>query len=733
METPLPRSSAGVCPFAAPRHLFEDLAAARTSGGFPYAETFHAPVISRYGDLVEALHRPDVFSSSVTITSLPPEWRARFEGRIPTSGTLLGWDNPDHDRLREAVNSFFMPRRLERYAPWIRDQAQRLIDDIIERGQADLKADFGLPLPLKVISKIVGLDPDRSEWIGRALAFYQGDRDVNHTTTREEKAVLLFELHDYIRDVMEERRLLRQDDLISHVWNERDGGIEMTDMEMLSLFPGLMLAGHETSSNLICMATSHLLVDRDRWDWAQQSDDHRARALEELIRYESAITGMTRLVTQDTELGGIALKAGQRVFLAHASGSRDADVFDRADEIDFERDWDRPHLGFGQGIHACLGAPLARILLKIELAVLHERMPDLEVAVPYDELPYSVVSEGRGMTGLPVKWTPRAPRSSSAEIETRDFRGVVCIVEGIERVAEGVVELVLAAPDEIFPSWNAGAHIDLRLPNGVERQYSIVGSSDPHRIRVAVLREPLSRGSSSFIHDRLLVGEKVEVNGPLNHFALRTSDFALFVAGGIGITPILPMIREAITAGIGWRLLYLGHSLSGMAYAESLSREFGSNVYLWPSEDRGRFDLASITQRLPTSGTLIYACGPENLLGGLEDVAERDGWHDRLVMERFAPRSEIFRSNASFRVQLAKSGVEIEVPAARSVLDVVNEAGAHVLSTCREGTCGTCEVRVLSGTPEHRDSVLSARERLSNETMMTCVSRCLGDKLVLDL
>ena len=177
---------------------------------------------------------------------------------------------------------------------------------------------------------------------------------------------------------MAERKHDRRDDLISHVWDMRDAGtVHMTDFEMLSLFPGLMLAGHETSSNLICTGLSHLLADPDRYAAAQRDDASRAAALEELFRFESAITGMRRLVTRDTELGGVPLKAGEQVFLAFASGSRDAGRFSSPDAIEFDRSWSVPHLGFGQGVHACLGAPLARLLLRVELDVLHERLADL--------------------------------------------------------------------------------------------------------------------------------------------------------------------------------------------------------------------------------------------------------------------------------------------------------------------------------------------------------------------
>src|SRR3954465_6182764 len=334
-EDPMPSpSAAGGCPFTDPQHLFQDLAATRAADDLPYSEVFDARVVSRYDEIVAALHDPDTFSSTPTVPEMPSPWRERFAGRVPSRGTLLGLDNPDHDRLRAAVNTFFMPRRLARYEPWIREQAHLLVDGFVEDGSTDLKTSFALPLPLRVIAHVVGLDVERADWIGAALGFFLGPAD-HRPGTPEEKAQRLIELHDHVLEVMAERRRDRRDDLISHVWDVRDSGaVQMTDFEMLSLFPGLMLAGHETTSNLICTGLSHLLADPARYAAAQRDDDTRAAALEELFRFESAITGMKRRVTRDTVLGGVPLRAGEEVFLAYASGSRDAGRFSAPDVLD---------------------------------------------------------------------------------------------------------------------------------------------------------------------------------------------------------------------------------------------------------------------------------------------------------------------------------------------------------------------------------------------------------------
>jgi cytochrome P450/ferredoxin-NADP reductase len=723
------------CPFLNPQKLFDDLAEARTTQGLPRSETFESRVVTRYDEIVQALHDPEAFSSQPTVGTVPSPWREQFEGRVPSRGTLLGLDNPDHDRLRSSVNSFFMPRKLARYEGWIREQAHLMVDGFVEDGRTELKLSFALPLPLKVIAHVVGLDSERSEWIGAALGFFMGPRDIYHPGTPDEKAKLLLDLHDYILKVMEERKHNRRDDLISHIWNERESGaVKMTNFEMLSMFPGLMLAGHETSSNLICMGLAHLLADQNRYSAAQKDDTSRAEALEELFRYESAITGMKRLVTKDVTLGGTQLKAGETVFLAYAAGSRDTTKFSQPDNINFDRDWAVPHLGFGQGIHACLGAPLARLLLRIELEVLHERLPDLRLGVPYDELEYTVVSEGRGMVALPLEWAPVpvAERTSAAVIDPLPTAALPVTVSSRRLVAENVVELTLetSGPDTV--RWEPGAHLDLELPDGSLRQYSLCGQTGTSELRIAVLKEDSGRGGSRLIHDQVKVGDRLSIRGPRNHFRLKPAQFLLFVAGGIGITPLLPMIEEAERRGTPWRLLFLGRDRKRMPYLEDLLHSHPANVYVWPSSERGRYNLDDIWSRIPAEDAFVYACGPNELLAALEESASRHDADFRLVVERFAAQKVEHLPNRPIDIQMSRTGKTVTVGVDENVLDVLNREGASILSTCREGTCGTCEVRVLEGVPEHRDSVLSLEERLANQTMMTCVSRCRSRRLVLD-
>ncbi len=307
------------------------------------------------------------------------------------------------------------------------------------------------------------------------------------------------------------------------------------------------------------------------------------------------------------------------------------------------------------------------------------------------------------------------------------------VVESVTTVADGVVELTLLDEDGGIPPWTPGAHVDLVLGDLV-RQYSLCGDPlDTRRLVVAVLREPESRGGSAYVHDNLTVGAKVTVRGPRNHFPLVSAPRYVFVAGGIGITPLLPMIREAEAAGADWHLYYRGRKRSGMAYVERLA-EYGDKVTLLPGDETGPLDLAAVLAD-PQEGTLVYTCGPERLLLGLEEICSARWPAGALHLERFAAK-EIEAPEGgerSFELELAATGVTLAVPPDRSVFQVIEDAGISVLGSCHEGICGTCEAIVLEGDVDHRDSVLNESERAANDAMMVCVSRCFSDRLVLDL
>ncbi|GAA4542265.1 PDR/VanB family oxidoreductase [Streptomyces collinus] len=303
------------------------------------------------------------------------------------------------------------------------------------------------------------------------------------------------------------------------------------------------------------------------------------------------------------------------------------------------------------------------------------------------------------------------------------------IVQRREFAAEGVLALTLRHPlGEPLPAWEPGAHVDVLLGPGLERQYSLCGDpADRSAWRIAVLREPAGRGGSAHVHEQLGEDAKVRVRGPRNNFRLEPAPRYRFVAGGIGITPILPMLAAAEAAGAEWTLLYGGRTRGSMAFGGELGR-YGDRVTFAPEDETGLLDLPSVLDDVP-EGTLVYCCGP----GPLLDAVEARCPSGVLRVERFQPKEQETGDDTAFEVELARSGRTLTVAPDVSVLDAVRAAGVEVLYSCTEGTCGTCETDVLDGEPDHRDSVLTDDERATGETMLICVSRCRGGRLVLDL
>jgi len=308
-------------------------------------------------------------------------------------------------------------------------------------------------------------------------------------------------------------------------------------------------------------------------------------------------------------------------------------------------------------------------------------------------------------------------------------------VVGHEVVADGVVTLTLADPGGVdLPEWTAGAHIDLIMGDGLTRQYSLCGNtSDRLQWRVGVLLDPQSRGGSKFVHDELNEGSTIRVRGPRNHFPLVGSPRYQFIAGGIGITPILTMIEAAQAHGADWQLLYGGRERASMAFLDDLERH-GERVTVWPQDEQGMLDLASVLSE-PREDTLVYCCGPEGLLSAVEEAC-RPWPQDSLHIERFSakpPEEPPAGALDTFEVECQRSGVTVTVPADQSIYEAVEEAGVDVLGSCMEGVCGTCECEVIEGEPDHRDSVLSEAERAKGDLIMVCVSRSRSERLVLDI
>lgn len=301
-------------------------------------------------------------------------------------------------------------------------------------------------------------------------------------------------------------------------------------------------------------------------------------------------------------------------------------------------------------------------------------------------------------------------------------------------VAHDVALLELRAVDGgNLPEWEPGAHIDVVIHDELARQYSLCGDpSDRSSWKIAVLREEDGRGGSRHLHDEVKAGSTLTVRCPRNHFELVPSPSYLFIAGGIGITPLVPMISAAEAAGAQWTLVYVGRTRASMAFATELEAAHPGKVKIFARDETERPPLAEILAA-PDSQLQVYTCGPSSLLESIE-LAMHAWPPSALHLEHFSPKelTEPILSTA-FEVELTKTGITVQVSPDQSILDAVRDAGLRVLSSCQEGTCGTCETTVISGEVDHRDSLLTPEEQAANESMMICVSRAACPRLVLEL
>jgi ferredoxin-NADP reductase len=310
------------------------------------------------------------------------------------------------------------------------------------------------------------------------------------------------------------------------------------------------------------------------------------------------------------------------------------------------------------------------------------------------------------------------------------------VVLSAQAVATDVMSLELAAADgAALPEWTPGAHIDLHLPSGLVRSYSLHGDCrDRGAYHVAVLNVPDGRGGSAEVHRIAAAGAAISASPPRNAFALEPASHYLFLAGGIGVTPLLAMAREVARRREPWTFVYGGRSRDRMAFVDALSALPGGRLQILPQDQAGLPDLAAAFAALP-AGAAAYCCGPAPMLDAALAAGARTRPDTPVRLERFAasPASGHQRGDAGFEVELARSNITVTVAPGVSILDAVRAEIPGVMSSCEQGICSSCETAVLAGVPDHRDTVLTAKEHAANDYMMICVSRALTPRLVLDL
>ncbi len=707
-----------------------------------YNEKWDFWALSRYDDVRAALLDPVTFINHPGI-DLDATNDQGGAGNLPII------DNPRHDELRAVVQREFMPRSIARLEADVRRLTTGLVDSFAERGTVDLAQELSWPLPYTVFFDFLGLP--LGEERDQLIAWSHGLKD--RVPDDDQLTPHAIECTDrsrvYLAGLLEERRRRPRADLLTHIVQSDIAGVPFAQediepaSEIVGLVFGLYLAGIETTAGLLSTLFQELAARPDQQRALREDPSLIPGAVEEGLRFRTPLQLTVRHLTRDVEIRGVRIPAGDRVAMVVGAANHDERQFERPHEYDALRPPSR-HLGFGEGLHGCLGNPLARLEARVALEVALPRLgefrldgtparyPSTPNMAVLDHLPLAFVPQA-AVTPTPEQVEHAAEAEEAHHERVGDAEVLALVVHERTEAADGVVVLSVGHEDGgDLPEWEPGAHVDLVLGNGLTRQYSLCGDpADRSRYRVGVLREPAGRGGSAYVHEGLTAGAPVGVRGPRNHFRLAPSPRYLFLAGGIGVTPILPMVAAAERAGADWQLVYGGRSRSSMAFLDELAA-YGDRVVVWPQDTQGLLDLDDLlgTAR---DDTLVYVCGPGALLDAVEQRCL--AWPDEaLHLERFAAK-ELSAPvlDEPFEVELARSARVLVVPTDKAVVTVLEEAGVPVLTSCSEGKCGTCEVGVLGGRPDHRDSLLTGAEQARNDRMMVCVSRSATRRLVLDL
>jgi cytochrome P450/ferredoxin-NADP reductase len=701
-------------------------------GGFDYT--------TRYADVARIARDDATFSSA----------RSDHGGQgtaivIPKGAGLeqypIELDPPRSAEFRALINPLLTPAAVAELTPVMNAHVTRVIDAFIERGSCDFVRDLTNPVPAAVTLDWLGFPS--TDWDRLAAPIH----DIFAAPAGSDRAMRgaegLAYLDERIRALAKERRAVPQADGISALVAARtpDGG-EFTINELVSVIGLLIAGGVDTTTSLtgsVLVYLSGHAADRRR---LTETPDLLDSATEEFLRAFAPSQSMARTVMSDTEIGGCPVRAGDRVLIPWVAANHDPAVFPDPEEIRLDRDATR-HLSFGIGSHRCVGAHLARAMFREMMAQVLTRLPDYRVL---DEglVPYPTRGNQTGWDAIPAVFTPGL-RSSAAGTGSVSYRrpattsALAIAVTETTDAADQVLAVRLARADGgDLPPWAPGAHLELRLPSGRVRQYSLCGDpADQASWRIGVLREPAGRGGSAEVHQLAVPGATFTARGPRNHFPLVESDEYLFLAGGIGVTPILSMARRAASSGVPFRVIYGGRSRSSMAFTDELRALAGDRLTLLPRDESGLPDLPWLLSAA-SAGTAVYCCGPPAMIAAAEAAADTLGLRPRLHVERFTAGDDLEvafdpRANTAFVAELARSGLTVPVPADKRLIQAIRDVVPELSYDCEKGYCGACETPVLAGTPEHRDSVLTEEERAAGRTMMICVGRCSSERLVLDL
>ena len=701
-----------------PYPVYEEL---RALGPVVYLEKNDLYIVARYKEVSEVLLQPLKFVSSRGVSPL-----AKVNEILV--GSTLNSDPPQHDKTRAVTSEPLLPGALVEIEPRIKAAAEGLIQTLCARGEFDAVADFAQFLPVTIVAELVGLP----KAVGSDQMLKWASAAFNLFSTENARTVQAFEDLKTLRDFLLEYG--RPEKLVQGGWAKRifEVGPErgFSDELCAQLMRDYINPSLDTTISVSGQVIKFLADQPEQWDMIRADVSLIPNAVEEAVRLATPIRAFTRYAIRDTEVSGHVIPEGKRVIVCYASANRDERKFPNPDAFDVTRDV-HDHVGFGQGVHMCMGMHLARREIILLLEALRRRVERFELtAQPVVAMNNSI----RAFAKLPVRVHLAQQVLEDIVTTEVEFPWLDMRIATRNEVATGIVGLELVSADGAeLPAYEAGAHVDVFVKSGMIRQYSLTGDpADRSKYRLGVLLDSKSRGGSAAIHATFQVGNEIRIGHPRNNFPLRKAEHSILFAGGIGVTPMLGMAYALEAAGASWEMHYCGRSQDRIAFREEMAG-FGDKVqiHIDTGSQEQALDITAVLSG-PAPDRHLYACGPNGFMDFVVAAARENDWPKECVhLERFG--AEVDTDGAPFTVVAQRSGVTVEVLPGETITEKLAAQGVAVNVSCQSGVCGTCLTPVMEGTPDHRDLVQTDLEKASNERMTVCCSRSKTKKLVLDI
>ena len=694
----------------------------REMGPVVYLEKNDLYLVARYQEVSEVLLQPLRFVSSKGVSPIP-----RVNDILV--GSTLNSDPPIHDKTRAVTSEPLLPGALTCIEPRLKQAADQLIELLCARGEFDAVTDLAQYLPVTIVAELVGLPQavDSAQMLKWASATFNlfGTENARTEKAFEDLKDLRSFLLEYGRpEKLKEGGWAKR---IFDVGSERGMSFELCAQLMRDYINPSLDTTISTTGQII-----KLLADNpDQWQKIRADITLIPNAVEEAVRLATPIRAFTRYAIEDIELASHIIPAGKRVVVVYASANRDERKFENPDQFDVTRDV-HDHVGFGQGVHMCMGMHLARREMILIIEALRRRVDRFELL---GEPTVAMNNTIRAYATMPVKvHLAKYQLEDTSQVDSQLSSSLNVVVAKREEVATDIISLELTAQNNaLLPAYEAGAHVDVFIKSGIVRQYSLTGDpSDRSVYRLGILHDANSRGGSSEIHGAFNEKRAIVIGLPRNNFSLHEATHSILFAGGIGITPMLSMAYALEAKGAAWELHYCARSKDRFAFYEELE-QFGNKVFFHtddgPSDQA--LDIDHVLQETAKKRHL-YVCGPNGFMDFVIQSAQKNAWLEECIhLERFG--AEVNTDGESFTVVAEKSGKRFTIEPGETINQKLAAHGINVPVSCQSGVCGTCLTKVLKGVPDHRDFVQTDTEKASNEQITVCCSRSKTKTLVLDI